>query len=1622
MISSYNPKFHEKIMKKYGRRIWNSYFPNLFFRQDFRSPGHRKINVFVQIKFASHNKIVSEDFSLSSKKEMTHGSSKFPLKLKVFGLKPFKPANGKNVFLNLNFGKIEPQNLYWSTFPVFSFRDLSYPESTSSVRLYFNPAPKIVISREVTGCNFRPSQLSPLSTDASWSGYLNFLSATSTLSDLKSFKPNFLGNDNRVLVSKVRSQIQTLQNSEYFFSRGSNLFFTQSSLKGSKLFFTQPSLRGSNLFFTQSSLKGSKLFFTQPSLRESNLFFTESGMPVSLPLSHEISFDESGIISPAAYPTHPLPTASGFFQKVYGRTLRKNKLKRPGSDISGKVVPGMRPGRGIKGSTELKSSRDSEILQVPFSRLFNLQILEYKSETGMKMIRPRRKQQYSGVVRLIKGTLEKQQIRTIKEKQNFTVIKEKQHKRTNSVLCNYDKNIFKIARFVSECLTHPLTPVLAESGLLRKTQNEIFVKTEQHQLPVQDFSLRGGVPAKRFGTETTDLKTYDELPESLCRIFNLFSLIGKSGKEAVKSLQIRKNSVAERPALRIRKKQVLIERKAEQREGELHAFRKIGSMIFSPFVQYLIQNIREKTAFLFDYKSLTYSENPEMGHNISYQQRKAVFPYYKKNSEKPPSEVRRFSAKETTTGKDIPGEFRENLLIFQSLFPKKAISGLPALYMQQLTSRPATLIRNIFSKDLWPGLLNKGLVTRNIFLVTNNEILRAGVSSYRSAITPGDYKSNRSMNHEISTPNRNSVRNFFAGFPLIFQQYPETIYEARTGILEKTFSSSIVEANKNLKSFFKLGLSRTKGSKILVNNFIRILNCLTPLTHNLTNNQATGFKQCGQKFQPDMFTMTSGGRAVSSFLWQKTPKPESSFFTLNSHLETKPSRRQLFSGFNVHRFLSARNKPSHTTGTFGTYGIDMTVSQANSIHEKKSHSLFSWIGKPLKLPETPIPFHITAFEGENPSYPEKIPLSRKKENLATYTPEQSLIQLLSLTRAGIFKSHVVSKSNLLKKYNFNPLTVNTTGIKEIYSNFQQFFQELSYTVTRTFSEIDRLPEDQRASSKGIFTFSPHRISNYLKDVYLLFDSHKTNHYSTRIAYFTTINQKMEHKREKKREQEYSVPIIQIDKLQDRFIRPVFLRALSTIVHIFGKQEILPSLRAQNKSSSGTKTPISGLREVYINFRQNHLNRNTSVHTETYPVSRESNSPTASKQSYPEFFKYFSVPSIKEILEYSGALYSTSGKNTHATTEQQSILSKTPKQSLANSLLSNIFLSGMPSTSASILSLSKTTGTTFGKTVPVYNLLKYAYSLKHAYSLKSTSSIIYLDSLFATKFGVPSNTQTENSNAKSLMYKPALKYKFNLRSKPVSVLQFSMTQKPDGQKVSCWKTTRMSLSPGGGKRRSSSTETFLQRKPLASLERKNNNLRINIDNPAQALIGQRLFSDIVHSFKPNFTKGMKRKKIIFATSRLENPQQNIQDLFNVFIFKSNILRGSEKTAKSRIHIGSERTDFVFSGVSGAGKPHEITTFGLFGEKRSELTHAGGSNQKTGREGLVYGTSEPLFEEVKKIKRIIFETREIVADHLGSHMPLVTGNPEQFMDIEDMSEKIIQMINRRLKIEAERRGIF
>ena len=912
-------------------------------------------------------------------------------------------------------------------------------------------------------------------------------------------------------------------------------------------------------------------------MKDSSLFFTQSRLPVRLSVVRDISSDGPGFTGPSAYPLLPLLTASSFFRKAYDGTLRKSELKRPDRNISGRVVLRMRSGRGIKYSTGIKGSEDSKILLVPLKKLFNPESLEQKPETGIKKVKPCRKKQYSGMEQLKKEIIrEKQQIRTTKGKQNLKQnlieAKEKQHKWTKTVLCNYEKNILKKAGFDVESLTHPLIPALKENGLSLKIQDELLRKIEQPQLPDRDFLFREDAQ-RRSGTETTGFKTSGELLEPLSRFFNLYSLKRKPGisEEAVKSIPKRKHSGVELPELRIRKKQDIIERKAEQRHRELPAFGKIRNMNLPPSVQFLIQNFLEKTAFLLDYESLTDPENPVMGQTLTYQQRKVVFPYSDKKIKKTLSTGRKFSTKKTITRKYIPENFVKNLLVFQSAFLKEDTPGFSALYIQQPTLKPITRIRNpllrpgfrsstavelqplrrlitplievfaqaflkkacdhaasrgfrsaLFSKGLWSSLLVKGLLIRNPLLASNNEILSPVISSHGAAGISGDHKSKRSTGRE------RSERSFFAGDINFFRQYPEIISEVRPVIFEKMFAPSIVETEKNLQSVIKLRSYRNRKSNninSLESTVIHIFNYLTALTHN----KYTGFQHDGQQFQPDLLKIIPEGRSTSPLSWQKTPKPESSFFTQDSHPGTKPASRRLSYIFNVHRSLLARNKPGHTTGTFGIYGINMTGSPADAVQEKRSYSRFAWIQKSFKLPEILFPSRITTIKGENPAYPQKIPVLREPDSIATYTPEQSLIQLLSFTRARIFKNSVALKSSLIKKDIFNSSMVHTTGLKSIYSDLQQSFQAFNYAVTRTISEMNRHPEYRKASSKGVSTNNAPRTSNYLKDGYLLFDSQKTAHYSTKIAHYSTkiahystkiahystSNQKMEHKREKK---------------------------------------------------------------------------------------------------------------------------------------------------------------------------------------------------------------------------------------------------------------------------------------------------------------------------------------------------------------------------------------------------------------------------------------------------------------------------------------------------------------------------
>ncbi len=87
----------------------------------------------------------------------------------------------------------------------------------------------------------------------------------------------------------------------------------------------------------------------------------------------------------------------------------------------------------------------------------------------------------------------------------------------------------------------------------------------------------------------------------------------------------------------------------------------------------------------------------------------------------------------------------------------------------------------------------------------------------------------------------------------------------------------------------------------------------------------------------------------------------------------------------------------------------------------------------------------------------------------------------------------------------------------------------------------------------------------------------------------------------------------------------------------------------------------------------------------------------------------------------------------------------------------------------------------------------------------------------------------------------------------------------------------------------------------------------------------------------------------------------------------------------------------------------------------------NNLPVGNENLVYRSQEneitqSIAEEVQKIKKVVFDTREAIVVNSSKDTFLNNTNLKQKIDIEYISEKVSQLIGHKMKIEAERRGIL
>ncbi|MGE5379204.1 MAG: hypothetical protein ACM3KN_00050 [Candidatus Aminicenantes bacterium] len=643
------------------------------------------------------------------------------------------------------------------------------------------------------------------------------------------------------------------------------------------------------------------------------------------------------------------------------------------------------------------------------------------------------------------------------------------------------------------------------------------------------------------------------------------------------------------------------------------------------------------------------------------------------------------------------------------------------------------------------------------------------------------------------------------------------------------------------------------------------------------------------------------------------------------------------------------------------------------------------------------------------------------------------------------------------------------------SRLQKIFELLKFPVSfRTLSEADgenkvyswRIQATRAYNSTAIYM--PEQI------VYRLSDHQVSHHYMASY-------QKVENKRELKTKKRL---LVQINRLNSKHVKPFFMKTLETNTYKLKRAELLSYRDTHNFTSSVAVNQIYSLKNAYMSSLQQNLPLSTilsiPLYTGKHPNKAQLSSCITSIQNYPESlafsykktypFEYSAVliRNLKvSVINFLAVHNSFIGKLLHSSAtlnnehlEKMTLLEKRTdmvlsglsrsflKKRILQPFFSGVFLrrnilklfkisyspseTNAPATieyimtlsnrqnsvsrgksslnslfsersfNVSVPLLSQTDGVAFGKRLtPFFNLLRRA------------DTIIFQSPVFAGKPEFSSNKGSQSS-------KPGAQ-----ESKAAFFSCLAGAAELNGQKALHWEAARMNLILGSGKREYRSAEYFLQRDSANFLNKEKRSRQVNKkqDAPAVSRIIQRIPFDFILSTTLDIASEIKWKEVLFSINGKEKKPGDEKDVSKNFFSRFKNLQSPKNASKSSIYPESKNAYPTFFTLrEEGGKIPRITNFGTFEEERSKLTHAGENSQKAGREGLIYGTSEPLFEEVKKIKRIISETREIVADHLGSHMPQTTGNSEQVMDIEDVSERVIQMINRRLKIEAERRGIF
>ena len=839
-----------------------------------------------------------------------------------------------------------------------------------------------------------------------------------------------------------------------------------------------------------------------------------------------------------------------------------------------------------------------------------------------------------------------------------------------------------------------------------------------------------------------------------------------------------------------------------------------------------------------------------------------------------------------------------------------------------------------------------------------SENLNAAAENHESASTLWDHKSKRLLRY-----NR-SEKIFTTYFTNAFQQYLEANNEIRAGVYERIFIPLIEEQTENLQSVLmqsvlKLNSPRNAETKSSGHTVTRALNWLTAFTKNTV--------------KVSQFNRHVSHTLGSTKILQINQQVSHTSGNIKVLQLNQQETRRLESEFPIpYSHLRIKTTSRTLISLFNSLGVLLagnklthtigtytTDSQENIIQKKRYHYLSALLRKTFKLPKTQMFLSTAAVEAGNPAHLWKIPVIREYNNTATQTLEQLAVQVPGFITARIFKKLVALKPDMIKEYIFNYKAVYSAGVEKAYSPLHFASRVLNYAGIRTSLEILRSFKVQKSKSKVAPSTDYSRAGYHLSGPYAAGNSIADKQNVDNIGEL----------RELKRGRHYSIAG---SKLQSTISQPVFLKSPETSTYRPRRAEALLYSSKQSFRSNKTAVPVSGLHEAC------NLEKRAGLALSSLLLL----SPGIGTSTH--------LPK-KHMLEYLKIIFSPS---------DFTILSKVQKLIIGGKLSLNGLLSDK-SFDPSLTSLSETDRTASEKKVislfgiPLFDLSKYA------------SVRISQNPVFARKSGVRLKTETENLNRERLDHKNTYVSHLNERQKLI------------GQKNLSRKTARISLCWGGGKKENSNMGSFLLRSSLNLSEKSNQQVNKNMNTPAELRTLQVIFSGSVFSTRPDFTPT--KWKNFISTFIPGKKLEKRKDMPGRFLFEFKSFRNSDKTAKSHLYLGPQNTYFTFM-RTGTDKTYGFDASETSGKESSYLLHAVGSMHKTGREDLVYWTPQTLLDEVKKIEKIAFETKEAVADHFESHSQQEAGKAGQVMDIEYISKKVMQNINSRLKIEVERRRIF